>query len=488
MEAQSFLEQPASTDILSAYRQVRFVVLSDTAYDPNLLMYADVYVQYSVSGTPQYVYLKTLQNNATFTTTYNGVFLFDIQDVLQEFLSTYLGFSLGSGSIINSYTYPGGGFYLPFSFTSSVKVIVKFRGSSITNGLLSNGLGANYPLIPIQATSSTLPTRGGINNGGYDIICNPFTVINASVTPKFGNSIFDNILASLLQSQRINAYGGVINSSHIYPLSNLPKNTSLALLPCLTIYKNTNGYFPIYFDSIASGTHFKVRLLTTDGTSVYYTDLMTADVVLVAKQPYYLPLGLGLIKQMLNTVYGSDTIFNSLTNPNNIENTRFAIALYCTDTSSNVFVTPLFKFGTTLIEQTTLWFQNLYGQFEQITFARSSEKFITTSSNQFKTYDQPLSEDVSYLIPGHSRYNVRANDEIHLMGVFDESLMQWIKELYSSPKILMETVTSSGNPILQAVMIADDTFVTKKSVVEGRINYEVAFKIRPQVDYIQLRN
>ena len=479
--------QPTSGAILSNYRQIRYTVGADITVPTDMPMYADVYYKL----TSFYYYYKTLTAYTIDNSSGgHGLYLFDIQNCLQELLTTFLTIpidTLPTNGIVLSKVTNNDPLHAIINSITDIKVL--FRGATITDGILTPGIGAFGDIgVPVQGTATTLPITGG-----YDLMSNVISILNSSILPNIylGSSIFDNKLELILIHNQLTA-GTIPANTKVYPLSNLPKNDTdnlnqFQLAP--TMYVNAWGYFPFIFKSVATFTNFRLQIevLNHFGASTFY-DLSTADSALSGVQTYYLPIGLPQIKALLNAASGSDVIYNSLIDPSNVN--YYRIYLLESTLLHNMFYTPLYKVGSTLLEETTLQFQNMYGHFETVTFARTHTDVEVKSANQFQTYDQPLTTSwVSPYAPGNTKFNVRASDVLTLKTTVTEPLMGWLTELFMSPKILMQCYDSlEGTSFYKSVVIEDGSFVTRKTMIEGRANYEVQIKVRPQLEYIQLRN
>lgn len=483
MIANSFLEQPDAYTLLAAYRPIRFRVEANTTVTEDQPMYADIY--YTIPGSSS-IFYKTI-SSYTVVTNYSGVgvYLFDIQDVVQELLQTFLFSGAITVAPIETDTLPANS-NPPYHWnaTSFIQVTVLFRGSSFdVNGLLVPGQGVSSPGYPVQGNATNNPV-----SGGHDLQSHSFYVLQSTLPPSW-ETIFDNDLLTYLAARQLLDYG-ISTSAKIYPLSNLPVNPDSAFVwaNCKTNYVGQWDWLPVIFYNLGTSGNLKVivEMYYNNGTTYYASWNLTsplASMALVSPHTYYLPVGLEQIK--LHTSGGDAVLYSDLINPAN--NASYRIVLYQTDSSSNVFESPMYRVGTSLVETTVLLFQNFFGHFESLTFARANRKAVVKSSDQFKTYSEDIWALDNPLAAGHKRFNVRANDEITLEATFDEGIMDWVKELFMSPMVLMQ-VGSGSSISYVSVQVQDDSFNIVKSVIEGRYNYKVSVKIRPALDYIQLRN
>lgn len=455
----------------SNYRQIRYEVFADSTVTPDLPMYCDVYIND--------VYYKThtsytIENSGS--PFFLGYYWFDIQDSLQEFLSTFIQISKTLTTIENTSV---SGINLPIATVQCF-----FRGSTITGGILTPG-----GPVPIQATSTTPAV-----NGDKSYASNAYLVLNSSITPGFQN-IYSNDLEDKLKEKHIVVLP--LPHARVYPLSNFPSINNFYIIDNIPIALRTfakdNGQFPFIIQEFgASGIlsnwfrNCQVILLYWDSTLVISGSvaLTPSSVGLNAGFTYYVPFGL---KDILACPI-SGVIKSLLVNPNN--NMYYCVGLLDDDAAAYCAFTPLVYCGNKSVEDVRIWFQNVYGHFDQITFIRNEEKFSVTSGEQFTTYDETIKDEqfgsFTSLNKGKKRYNVRSEDELSLYVIVTEKHMDWMKELFSSPYILMQTdYTTSGYTQME---IIDDTFQTKKKLTEAGIKYQVTVKMKPSIPLIQLRN
>lgn len=465
MDIAAISVEPITGSLRAAYRGIRFVVQADTICPPTQPMYCDVYIDFGAGSA----YYKTIVGYPP--PSGGGIFyVFDIQDAVQEAIQTYI-------PTINSVGWQQSNADLR---TSQSTTFCKFRGSTYDgDGLLV----PNGP-IPIQATASTPAVDGGGTGS------NAFYVLNASILPSL-DSIYQNRLEQVLQLKQ-NTLPTVPVDYMCYTLSDIPKTdffTALEELPkCSTIYADDYGSLPIEIldwpvDGALSTTHRNCQVY------VYYqnngvgavSDALLINTTLVGVGTWYLPCGL---KEIFFLAPGVEAAFRNVNN-----NIYYHIVIFDVDAAEYAYVSPKFKVGTRVLERKRLWFLNTYGHFDQVTFARTEENLVTTSSEQFVPYT-PTSPILPAQMVGRKRYNVRAHDEITVTGHFAEALLPWLKELMMSPLCMMEDVALLDNeaPTLTAVKVLDGTFKTRKTVADNRAVYEVGITIRPAVDYITLRN
>lgn len=481
---------------VASYRQIRFEVVADSLVPPDQPMYADVYINGDFYQT---LSTTTILNTGGMAGT--SLFVFDIQSTVQAYIQQFVP-DLSTGSFVIP------GFSIQSDSVSGfqqVTVLVYFRGSTISGGLLTP-----EATPPTQGTATTAPV-----NTFSGLACGTFNVAKATIMPDF-ESVFDNE-NTLEEKLFYNLQYTPAGSTRIYGLCNLPLdkaqmaggNWTLDLCP--TSYTDQQGGFPIIimeFD--ASG-----MLSTTSRSCSFYIQFSVSGInpiplfpnggtILLYGTPqtltsgtWYIPLGL---KEILTAQPTLAPIFN---NPAN--NVYYRILVNDDDAGQTAYITPTYKAvqNPTISDQNTnvLWFQNAYGHFEQVPFVRMSKELVVTSTEQFTPYTQTGSEFLTatnnYLQVGHKKYNVRANDEITLTALFTEQLIPWLRELFMSPYILMKIAdprTSVPNPssatryLLQAVTIMDATFVLKLDPVTGGKKYLVTVKVKPAVDYIVPRN
>lgn len=485
MIAASILIQPNPTLAVNtfacAYRQVFYRVVADSFVPPNQPMYADIYTRDGVD------FYKTITGYSIEqdASTGNSIFDFDIQDACQEWLLTHI-------PIIPINTIQQSDVLLN---EQDASFIVYFRGSTFSGGLL-----IPEPTIPTQRTATTPPIspHSGLPSGQV-------MVLLATMIPSY-RRIYDNssILSGVLtyfekylERNRVTLSTPV--QPRIYPLSNLPVDASFGF-PNLSYansnWKGYNGGFPIYVIEFEPWPLLPLDsrnctlwlLYGENGILFSLAPLISTPVVVTGPHTYYLPCGLEDIRQRL-IAEGTGPIFDDFTDAS--KNMYYRIGLRDEDSGEWAFFSPLFRVMQKAVESECLWFQSFNGHFEQVTFVRSTTKFTTNSSEQFRPYTQEygtLGTPPSSLTLGRRRYNIRANDDITLTATFPEQLMDWLKELFASGYILQQIPTSLAISGFRAVKILDGSIYTRKSVKDGRVNYDVSITIRPAIDYITLRN
>ena len=488
-----FVGGPA--DIVSNYRAINFVVASDSPCNPLLPMYLDIYTNIG-SG---FVYYKTVTSYTIFYANGSGgypgtnaLYEFDIQDALQEFLQTYTANLLqipNPNTIVNTANDPS--FVQPPYSYCSCKVYA--RGSSISGGVLI----PEGP-VPIQGTAISDPTSGG------GLLGDVFTVVNSSI-PSLFSTIFANDLQALMTSNL--ATGGAISvlpDTEIYSLSNLQPiqidisgDISSDLGNALDVYLNDGGSCPIYINCWGTSgilnkfyrnCHVDIRVFWGLGT-IFLGSITSTQLIGIGT--FFLPKGL------LDILYLQPALNTYLLDSTNSGNIYYNLTLVDDDANRDAYYSPLYKVCLSGIQTTCLWFQNMYGQFEQVSFVRYDEVFKTSSSEQFIPYGGSqfeLVDSEEFSTPdalgvGKKRYNVRANDEITLTALFNEQLMPWIKELMSSPYVVQQIPSVGGSGNFRAVKIVDGSFSTKLEITKAGTKYRVSIKVIPSVEsIIQLRN
>lgn len=492
MDIFAIVEQPNPVGpyvvVQAAYRQNFFHVISDSAPDPDLPMYADLYFGY-VSGVTYYKTITSYDMLRAGGVGPLGEYLFDIQDALQEYIATYIPrIPVGTAQITDGTD--------PYSVTT---VYVYFRGSSIVGGLLV----PNGP-VPVQGTMTTPPIAGG----GWP--SNGYFAYNSSILPQYADITVNQMELSFLTFQT----GQFIipADARIYSMSTLPNQPTLlppTPITALNTYRDDCGGFPIIilqwgtpagwagpplsptFRNARVGLWYSVPSGSPAGSLGSSGILYLTASALLGTDTYLLPLG----GKEIETALGTPTM-KQLVDPAN----NYYYRIFLGDLDANCFqwFSPWYKFKTTTLEKTRICFQSTYGQFEWVSFGRYEEEFKTTSNEQFTPYVQKFDLPATYTLTlGHQRNNVRANDEITITGMFPEQIMPWLKQLFASPLVFIQANRNTNEwkeqpdstiPALKEIKILDGTFTTRKSVLNGRLFYEVSFKAVPSIDYIVQRN
>lgn len=509
--------EPSSSDVtgtnmwLASKRPIYFKVLANIVVTADYPMYCDIYLG-AVGSIPYYKTISSYSIKNVGGT--NSVFEFDIQDAVQEVIKTKLPDSLFSAVDIPA----------PYQ---DLSVFVKFRGSSIS----ADGILTPEAIVPIQATATTpaIPGTG--------LTSNTFVVLNATLIPngQIDSSIGLNQLERVLYNNQIQGTGTwYLLNTRLYSLSNLPPNQfcipgtstfiNKDLNICPEMFPGQPGLFPIVL--IRHGIHgtstrifsrnYDVLLYLFNGNSSSAFAVYTLYTTAYFTGTWYLPIGL----RDLSFWVGVGVIDN-MVNPAN--NCYYNIQMNDSLTGSFAFSTPLFRarssqFANNIFinnkqsELTTIWFQNYYGHFEQLTFTRLKEKNIVSSGKQFTSYaindnsypyTPPIisGTDVNVIsYTGRKRNNVVMYDEMELIGLFPEQLMNWVKELLSSPFCLISKNAEdmiSSNPEVPGLAystynflpfeIIDSDFETKRTMSDGRYYYKISLKIRNSIETKQLR-
>lgn len=474
MDIFSIEVQPsADSDIVSlqaAYRPIYFEVLADVVVGTDQPMYADVY--FKLDGS--YVYYKTLTSYSIsqkfVSSAPRSVFEFDIQDAAQEYLTTFVPQPLVSViTPANEYFYTNA--------NGAVLTKVLFRGSTITDGLLTPN-----PTIPIQGTSTTDPVSG------TGTASNVFNVIDATLTPDRSNDASglnqpENILIAHVP------FTPVESDQRIYGLSNMPVNFHTGDLRdldygiCPEVYANDYGGFPVliaqygtYFPYSTTQRHLRPYLMYWHRGAALPNIQPLATTDLIQLGAFYVPSGMQEIAAAL------PSIAPALINQNNPF--YYRVYLQDIDAGQTIFMSPVYRIMNTGIEQTRIWFKNYWGHFEQLSFVRNRASFKTASAEQFTPFPSYQQyPDARTQKTGRKRFNTRVQDELSYTGVFPEKLMPWVKELLGSPYCLLD-----GKGEMAPYKLSDDNYTVKKSVVEGRINYEITIRLIPAQDTIIQRN
>ena len=467
MDIYSIISQPNNYNdpvvIVSNYRQIRFTVEADTLCPPDQPMYCDIYVP---TGFYKTITSYTIDNLGGT----NSLFLFDIQDALQEFLKTFIPTSNSTFAVTQSDA------SVPLS---AIKCSVKFRGSTFSSGLL-----VPNPTVPIQATATT-PAVSGTGTAS-----NPFYVLNSSVLPEFA-PVFSNDLETFLATKQVTD-PTMFPGNRIYPLSNIPFTPYLTpnINNSCPTYRPFRGATPVYVLAFAAAGLFptnsrncSIRINFGTEAILGSWQILIPSFTITAPHTYYLPCGQANLKTILDAI---DPIIFSDGIADPYKDIYYRISIFDEDAGRYCYHSPLYQVQSIPVEPVCLWFQNMFGHFEQITFLRSSTDHKTTSSEQFIPYYEPINS-INVLSVGRKRFNTRGADETTLTANFSEQLMPWVRELVGSPYVLQE-INPGHNSSLIAVEVIDGSFTIRKSVKDGRINYETSVRIRPAIDYVIPRN
>lgn len=189
-------QQPAYQSLNAAYRPIVYKVTATRTDDGPIppVVYCDIYIKN--------VYYKTIDKTQYISATdTNSIWLFDVQDAAQEYLSKFLGTNAGSA--------------LLEAVNVMARIYCKFRSS----GLNVNGFITPEGTAPVQATSANAAVAGTGTQSNESFICN-------STLQHTDNQA----LASHLGDQKKKTMGAWDGSC--YPLSHRPKNYLLSNGQC----------------------------------------------------------------------------------------------------------------------------------------------------------------------------------------------------------------------------------------------------------------
>lgn len=465
---------PYADTLCSAYRNTYFKVYTDSPADATLPVYADIYVG-SIAGVG--TYYKTISSYSiqglSGVLSGDGMYQFDIQDALQEYIQTYFP-ELPITDITSAESTDA---------ESMIWVYVCFRGSAYVGDVL-----VPEAPIPVQATATTPAVAGG------GLQSNSFMVTNSSIIPYYANDILFNVPEYVLSQKRLNPL--FAPNTRIYSLSNFPispRDGVVASAPDPTVtlpqYRGDYGGFPIQIikwqPDLLLDDYYRncdVRLIVGNETGTFGLYPITTSAY-IGPGVYYVPFGMKEIEGVIGSS-AMDTILNSP------YKWYGQVAILDLDKGDYAWFSPWFQFMNKVIEETRIAFQNAWGVFEWVSFARSVEGHKSSSSEQYNPIFQNFSSTDARTL-GHKRTSIKANDEFELTATFSEVQMQWIKELIDSPQILIENKDGSlfiNERTLLPAKITDSSIVSKKSVKDGRVNYVLTIKLTPAWDYITLRN
>ena len=506
MIANTISNQPNITNdpgyICSNYRQVLFSILADSLVPSSQPMYCDIY--FSSDHGVSYIFYQTI--SATTIQTSGGVslFTFDIQDALQAYLLTWLG-TPGISMIepfSTAFAETDAAYETYFSATSMVMCQCSFRGSTMPGGILTpNGT------IPIQATNTSAPVSGSCDACGQS---NSFLVLNSTINPSF-EDIFTNNLEAWLKTKQI-IPSTMETPSRIYTLSNIPSlNYNMSYFlgwpanygGAVAQYIGDGGQTGVVFLGFVGpvySRHCTVHLLFSNVSLSMSGDIqIISSTTIKCPSTYYVPTGLADIIYLLTSL-GHSSVANQLTDPNNYM--FYQVYINDEDTAHPCWFSPLFQvlgggYGTIPQEHYRLWFQNNFGHFDQISFVRANEQSLNKSSEIFVPYTQnylngSIEGTFNTLQKGVKRYNVRASEETTLSCIISPFFLDWLKELFASPFIMMQSKdVDYGRSVdsgFKSLVIQDATFDILKSVSKQDPQYIVTIKVRPGIDVITMRN
>ncbi len=129
-------------------------------------------------------------------------------------------------------------------------------------------------------------------------------------------------------------------------------------------------------------------------------------------------------------------------------------------------------------------FVNSLGRIDAINFHLPEETLETKSDSWQKSLGYPLVKSDG----GTKRINIKSNENYKAINsCYKEEDMEWIKELFTTPKAWVEWRGTEGQPDdYIPINITDKKIVTRKN--EGRYYYDVVIEFSMSNENIHLRN
>ena len=473
MDISSIVIQPPADAIVTAYQPVQFAVLADAAVTPAQPMYCDIYF-IDVASSPVFYKTITSYTYVNLGGLY-GVYNFDIQDALQEYLE---GYFIGpnalqivqASDLLHKY--------------NACRVQCFFRGSDYD----ANGLLVPNATIPVQGTATTDPVSG-TGTGSH-----VFVAVNATCRPLDARD-FETHLANIKALTYTDINDGPVN---VWPLSNYPMNTTssdVRLDLAQNQYDDIHACHPIYvkdFNTIgglysATSRSCYMELITyaADGYTQVEWNKFYTNYLNVTEGVWYVPCGIR------NIVRNQPTFAAYLR-----ASPYYRVILYnrtLPRQEGDMWISPLYRSNRAKPDTMSLTFQNYHGCLETVHFTRNSEDFKVESSNYYRAMARAYTiTSPTYPTTGRRRMNVKAEDITTVWGVFTERQMEWIKELLASPVAFVQVedpeaaLTIPAGVNTMPIVIEDATIETRKD--EGRYEYVVSVKFRKSFDYRLIRN
>lgn len=437
----SITTQPATNQLFAAYRPIPFLVRL-TTYTGAESVYCDIYFSNqfykTISST---LYVDKVGGGADFS--------FDIQDAAQEYLFAQVPVLIPDVQVA------------PSGFTTC---FCKFRGSSVD----ANGIITQEGTIPVQGSYGVPPVAGG------GVQSNTISILNASLLHE------DN--QDLLQHLRLNWPYSNTPGFIAYLLSHKTDKIYDRSSQLLNTYEG--GYFPLFFNYGAFNNtdsgNIQIWLLSVANTNLIYP-LGTGTQPYSAPGVYYIPY----TKKTFKTMAGWNAI------PAETQNAYYVIVRqYISFAGTMVFrilwqsppVITLPNFG----EGRRIAFLNRLGHYDSVTFSTVDETLKVTSSTMQIPLTIAPTQFNKYLV-GHSRFNIQSNENNVLQGVFDESEMAWLKELFESPKAYIEMKGTQGQDDYYLPIVLLDAESATRTTTD-RYSYLVTIQYAPANDHIVIRN
>lgn len=135
-------------------------------------------------------------------------------------------------------------------------------------------------------------------------------------------------------------------------------------------------------------------------------------------------------------------------------------------------------------ENIRIHFVNYLGRIDAINFNLPEESLETKTDSWQKSLNYPLLKSDG----GVKKINIKSNEIYKAVNsCYKEEDMEWIKELFTTPKAWIEWTGTEGQPDdYIPINITDKKIVTRKS--EGRYFYDVVIEFSMSNENIHLRN
>lgn len=412
-------------------------------------------------------------------------YVFDLQDVMQEFLrKPNVNYPLTNLELISE------GTALDYLYGN---YMVECRCYLRTSSIDSNGAIQPQTPISIEPTASNPPTTYRVGTP-----TNPFFVFNASLRPKDRSTLVDHLSYRTCTTDLPFSGAGV----SIYSMSNRPKQLTASdfeyafFFPFIGV--DTQNVVQAYLGDFASESFYTARsmpsqqfrigvwLFNREGyfNRVIYRSTSTR-VTMVAAGVYNLPTGLG---DLVDIIPGLLSTITSL--PDDCHYYRVVMGMTFGGGDMTVFASQMYEINLSdNVNHVHLRFLNALGVYESMTFQRTGEEHKSTS-DEIYTNVSNANNTLTGLEGGRKRFNIRGQDGFTVSANVPEKLMEWMKDLINSPYILMQEKDPERAYTLNEVsftpVVIEDTQITTR-MVDHRFNYIVTLKLRRHVDYRSVR-
>lgn len=151
---------------------------------------------------------------------------------------------------------------------------------------------------------------------------------------------------------------------------------------------------------------------------------------------------------------------------------------------ATVATSPMFSVACAPEKYVRVHFLNALGAFDAVTFLKPVIIHEPTSGQFQKSPGYPLQKTDT----GIERFYVRANDTYEAKVFnYQEDQMEWLKELFDSPKAFLEWKGTEGQPdAYLPVTIIDSKFQNQK--VEDEYRYTATLSFKLSNEYLSIRN